>query len=312
MLTLNGLTKDYGSFRALDGLSLSIGDGELHGFVGPNGAGKSTTMKILSTLLLPSGGTASICGADVVKDRKKVRLLMGYMPDFFGVYDKLKAWEYLDFYARCYGFSYKERQRMISSLLSLVSLSDKRDVYVDVLSRGMKQRLCLARALIHDPKLLILDEPASGMDPRARAEMKDILRELKSMGKSVLISSHILPELSEMCDSLTIIDHGKLVFTGSVSELSAHMEGRAPLRVRFIPGTQDEALKKAAAIARQMPGVTEVTREEENLIQIAFNGEGEQVNALLRLFINENLPIMDFHRPKMNLEKVFMEVTNGD
>ena len=158
---------------------------------------------------------------------------MGYMPDFFGVYDRLKSWEYLDFYARCYGFGPKERRRMTDSLLELVNLSDKRDSYVDVLSRGMKQRLCLARALIHDPRLLILDEPASGMDPRARAEMKGILRTLKDMGKTVLISSHILPELSEMCDSLTIIDHGRLVFSGSVEELGRHMSGNAPIRVRL-------------------------------------------------------------------------------
>lgn len=165
MLVLDGLTRYYGSFLALDHLSLTIHDGELHGFVGPNGAGKTTTMRILATLLKPSEGTAALDGVDVAGHPREIRRLMGYMPDFFGVYDRLKAWEYLDFYARCYGFGQKERRRMTDSLLELVNLTDKRDSYVDVLSRGMKQRLCLARALIHDPRLLILDEPASGMDP---------------------------------------------------------------------------------------------------------------------------------------------------
>ena len=251
MLVLDGLTRYYGSFLALDHLSLTIHDGELHGFVGPNGAGKTTTMRILATLLKPTEGTAALDGVDVAEHPREIRRLMGYMPDFFGVYDRLKAWEYLDFYARCYGFGQKERRRMTDSLLELVNLTDKRDSYVDVLSRGMKQRLCLARALIHDPRLLILDEPASGMDPRARAEMKGILRTLKDMGKTVLISSHILPELSEMCDSLTIIDHGRLVFSGSVEELGRHMSGNAPIRVRLAAGAEADAIEAAVTLIRQ-------------------------------------------------------------
>ena len=208
MLKIDSLTKNYGSFPALKGLSLEIPDGALHGFVGPNGAGKTTTMRILATLMKPTSGTAYVDGTDVVKDGQAARKLVGYMPDFFGVYDSLKCWEYLDFYARCYRIGASERKRMTRQLLELVQLEEKENEYVDALSRGMKQRLCLARSLIHDPKLLILDEPASGMDPRARAEMKGILRTLREMGKTVLISSHILPELAEMCDSLTILDHG--------------------------------------------------------------------------------------------------------
>ncbi len=311
MLVLDGLTRYYGSFLALDHLSLTIHDGELHGFVGPNGAGKTTTMRILATLLKPTEGTAALDGVDVAGHPREIRRLMGYMPDFFGVYDRLKAWEYLDFYARCYGFGQKERRRMTDSLLELVNLTDKRDSYVDVLSRGMKQRLCLARALIHDPRLLILDEPASGMDPRARAEMKGILRTLKDMGKTVLISSHILPELSEMCDSLTIIDHGRLVFSGSVEELGRHMSGNAPIRVRLAAGAEADAIEAAVTLIRQYPGVTGVGREEGNVLTVDFDG-GEDATAGLLKQLAADAPLVDFHRPPLNLEKVFMEVTQGE
>ena len=311
MLVLDGLTRYYGSFLALDHLSMTIHDGELHGFVGPNGAGKTTTMRILATLLKPSEGTATLDGVDVTGRPREIRRLMGYMPDFFGVYDRLKTWEYLDFYARCYGFGPKERKHMTESLLELVNLTDKRDSYVDVLSRGMKQRLCLARALIHDPRLLILDEPASGMDPRARAEMKGILRTLKDMGKTVLISSHILPELSEMCDSLTIIDHGRLVFSGSVEELGRHMSGNAPIRVRLAAGAEADAIEAAVTLIRQYPGVTGVGREEGNVLTVDFDG-GEDATAGLLKQLAAGAPLVDFHRPPLNLEKVFMEVTQGE
>ena len=311
MLVLDGLTRYYGSFLALDHLSLTIHDGELHGFVGPNGAGKTTTMRILATLLKPTEGTAALDGVDVAGHPREIRRLMDYMPDFFGVYDRLKAWEYLDFYARCYGFGQKERRRMTDSLLELVNLTDKRDSYVDVLSRGMKQRLCLARALIHDPRLLILDEPASGMDPRARAEMKGILRTLKDMGKTVLISSHILPELSEMCDSLTIIDHGRLVFSGSVEELGRHMSGNAPIRVRLAARAEADAIEAAVTLIRQYPGVTGVGREEGNVLTVDFDG-GEDATAGLLKQLAAGAPLVDFPRPPLNLEKVFMEVTQGE
>lgn len=308
MLEIRELTRVYGKFTALDHLSIDIGDGELHGFVGPNGAGKSTTMRILATLLPPTSGTAVMDGVDVRKAPRRMRELVGYMPDFFGVYDRLKSWEYLDFYARCYGFSYQERMRMIAQLLELVRLTDKRDSYVDVLSRGMKQRLCLARSLIHDPRLLILDEPASGMDPRARAEMKDILRSLKDMGKTVLISSHILPELSEMCDSLTIIDHGHLVFSGTVDALSRKMNGNAPIDIRLL---QDQ-VDAAAAILKETPDVSGIELAEPLLLRVTFDGDEAAAAALLRRLLSGNIAVADFHRAPMNLEKVFMEVTQDD
>ncbi|HML48062.1 MAG TPA: ABC transporter ATP-binding protein, partial [Clostridia bacterium] len=229
MLEIQGLTRRYGKFVALDHLDLTIEAGTLHGFVGPNGAGKTTTMRILATLLPASEGKAWIDGMEVSRQPRLVRKKVGYMPDFFGVYDGLKVTEYLDFYARCYGLRSQERNQMANQMLELVRLTDKREAYVDTLSRGMKQRLCLARSLMHNPSLLILDEPASGMDPRARAEMKSILRTLKDLGKTVLISSHILHELAELCDAISIIDRGKLLFSGDMDALSRRMSKEGPL-----------------------------------------------------------------------------------
>ena len=309
MLEVKSLVKDYGNKRAVDHLNLTIADSEIHGFVGPNGAGKTTTMRILATLLNATEGSATIDGVDILRDRKKARMLVGNMPDFFGVYDHLKASEYLDFYARCYGIRRQDRERMIGQLLELVHLSDRADDYVDNLSRGMKQRLCLAHSLIHDPKLLILDEPASGMDPRARAEMKSILRTLKEMGKSVLISSHILPELSEMCDSLTILDHGQLIFSGSVTALSDRMNGRNPLEIRLQEDSDTKNVETLVTILRENPLVEEITQEEPRLLRVRMGGKEEDLSALLQLLIMRGIPVCDFHRASMNLEKVFMEVT---
>lgn len=313
MLEIKELTRMYGHFTALDHLSMTIGDGELHGFVGPNGAGKTTTMRILATLLAPTSGTAVIDGVDVTESPRRVRELVGYMPDFFGVYDHLKSWEYLDFYARCYGFGASERAKMIAQLLDLVNLTDKRDAYVDALSRGMKQRLCLAHALIHDPKLLILDEPASGMDPRARAEMKGILKTLKDMGKTVLISSHILPELSEMCDSLTIIDHGKLVFSGAVEDLSRHMRQQADIHLTLLPDGTEDPVAAAAALLKEYPGVTSLQRgDDAGTLLVGYTGEDAGMADLLRALLQAGVRVTGFHRPPVNLEKVFMEVTRSD
>ena len=309
MLVTDNLTRKYGSFTALDNLSLKIDDGELHGFVGPNGAGKTTTMRILATLLPATSGKAYVDGVEVSREGKKIRRMVGYMPDFFGVYDGLKAWEYLDFYARCYAIGHKDRIRMVDQLLDIVRLSDKRNAYIDVLSRGMKQRLCLARSLIHDPKLLILDEPASGMDPRARAEMKDILRTLRGLGKTILISSHILPELSEMCDSLTIIDHGKLVFSGPVTELAKKMRGQVPLDILLTQDATVEQMASAISLLKEFPGVTGILQPEDRLLRVDFEGGSKETAALLQALMQKEMPVVDYHRAPINLEKVFMEVT---
>ena len=312
MLRIDRLTKNYGKFPALKGLSLEVPDGALHGFVGPNGAGKTTTMRILATLMPPTSGTAYVDGTDVTREGQKARKQVGYMPDFFGVYDSLTCREYLDFYARCYRIGATERKRMGSQLLELVQLQDKENEYVDALSRGMKQRLCLARSLIHDPKLLILDEPASGMDPRARAEMKGILRTLREMGKTVLISSPILPELSEMCDSLTMLGHGELGFSGTVDELSDRMNGNAPLDIRLAETAGAEAVEEAVRCLREMPYITEILQEEPFLLRVRLEGGEDVCMAAMRELVTRNIPVCDFHRAPMNLEKVFMEVTQDD
>jgi ABC-2 type transport system ATP-binding protein len=309
MLKIEKLSKNYGKFPALKELSLEVPDGQLHGFVGPNGAGKTTTMRILATLMAPTSGAAWVDGTNLVREGQKARKLVGYMPDFFGVYDNLTCREYLDFYARCYRIGAEERKRMGSQLLELVQLQEKENEYVNGLSRGMKQRLCLARSLIHDPKLLILDEPASGMDPRARAEMKGILRTLREMGKTVLISSHILPELSEMCDSLTILDHGELVFSGSVEELSDRMNGNAPLDIRLAETAGAEAVEEAVRCLRELPYITEILQEEPFLLRVRLDGGEDVCMAAMRELVTRNVPVCDFHRAPMNLEKVFMEVT---
>ncbi|XRD25763.1 ABC transporter ATP-binding protein [Lysinibacillus fusiformis] len=307
MIEIRDLTKRYGSFTALDHLNLSLEEGIVFGFVGANGAGKSTTFSILATLLSPTSGDALINGKSVVKEPKEVRKQIGYMPDFFGVYDQLKVDEYLDFYGASYGIQLAERQVLIPQLLELVNLTSKRYEYVDLLSRGMKQRLCLARALIHDPKVLILDEPASGLDPRARVEMRDILRNLKSMGKTILISSHILPELAEMCDEIGVIDNGKLIAHGNVAAIQAQLQGEKRIVMKVT-----DRINEVRAYLEEDPHISSIDVLEHRL-EIAFNYRGtdaEQV-ALLKNAILADLPIYALSEEEKDLEDVFMAITKG-
>ncbi len=307
MIEIRDLTKRYGSFTALDHLNLSLEEGVVFGFVGANGAGKSTTFSILATLLSPTSGDALINGKSVVKEPKEVRKQIGYMPDFFGVYDQLKVDEYLDFYGASYGIQLAERQVLIPQLLELVNLTSKRYEYVDLLSRGMKQRLCLARALIHDPKVLILDEPASGLDPRARVEMRDILRNLKSMGKTILISSHILPELAEMCDEIGVIDNGKLIAHGNVAAIQAQLQGEKRIVLKIT-----DRLEEVRAFLEEDPHVSSID-VIGNRLELAFNYRGTNVEqvALLKKAILADLPIYALNEEEKDLEDVFMAITKG-
>lgn len=306
MLVVRDLVKKYGNFIAVDHLNMEVERGQIFGFIGPNGAGKTTTMKIIATLLAPTSGRVTVDGIDVFKEPIKAREKIGYMPDFFGVYDNLKVMEYLDFYGSAYGVEYRERRRIAEELLELVDLSDKKDAYVDTLSRGMKQRLCLARCLIHNPELLILDEPASGMDPRARAEIKAILKELKRMGKTILISSHILPEMAEICDSVGIIDRGRLVVQGSVEQIMQRMTGRIVVRIRVL-----RDMDRAISLLKEQPMVTGVVEEDQEL-EVACRGSEEDLWQLLRVLVSSDVPVVSFRQMEGNLEQIFMEVTSDE
>ena len=306
MIKVEGLRKIYGKMEALKGVSLEIEQGSIFGFVGPNGAGKTTTLKILATLMVPTEGKAYIDGVDVTKHPKKVRSLMGYMPDFFGVYERIKVTEYLDFYASCYGISRGKRRSIIADLLELTDLNFKADAYVDSLSRGMKQRLCLARSLVHDPKVLLLDEPASGLDPRARVEMRELLRELKNMGKSIIISSHILPELAELCTEVGIIEGGELVAVGSMDDITAQLQQERLIQVKV----QDK-ISAARAMLEENPWVAAVNETADGVLQVRFSGNAEEQQKLLRALVVAELPVLSFAESSNSLEDLFMQITKG-
>jgi ABC-2 type transport system ATP-binding protein len=257
-------------------------------------------------LLTPTSGHAYINGVDVTKNPKEVRRLIGYMPDFFGVYDRLKVTEYLDFYASCYHVPTNKRQGIIMDLLELTDLSFKADAYVDSLSRGMKQRLCLARCLVHDPKVLLLDEPASGLDPRARVEMRELLRELRNMGKSIIVSSHILPELAEMCDQIGIIESGELKAFGSVEEITSRLNQDKLIRIA-IHGPKQQGMN----LIEQNPWVRGVAETDEGLLQISFTGDASEQTKLLATLVAGGVPVLSFTEVNNSLEDLFMRITEG-
>jgi len=307
IVTVRGLTKRYDGTLALGGLDLDVDEGEIFGLVGPNGAGKTTTLRILATLLPPTAGDAEIAGASIRRNPGDVRRVVGYMPDSFGVYDDMKVWEYLDFFGRCHGLPADRRRRMIGDLLDLVDLAARRDAYVATLSRGMQQRLCLAHALVHDPAVLVLDEPASGLDPRARVELRELLRELRSLGKTVLISSHILPELEELCTSLAIIDGGTVLAQGTMPEIEARLRVGAVLRVRVVG--DHEALDAARAHFAAAPGVASAAVVGDGLVEIGFAGDDEAAAALLAGAVRAGVRIASFAHAASDLEELFLQVT---
>src|SRR5688572_4213075 len=294
------LTKRYGRSLAVAGVSLEVEQGEIFGLVGPNGAGKTTTLKMLATLLPPSAGDAAIDGHSVRREPDAVRSVIGYMPDTFGVYDDMRVWEYLDFFGRCYGLPASRRRQMISDLLELVDLAAKRDSYVHQLSRGMQQRLCLAHALVHDPQVLLLDEPASGLDPRARVELRELLRELRSLGKTIVISSHILPELEELCTSVAIIDRGQVLAQGRVAEIEQRLRMGAVLRVRVLGDTV--TVETARDHFAAQPEVVSANLLEDGMIEIGFRGDDAAIARLLAGAIESGLSVVSFARAASDLE----------
>src|SRR5438093_9041587 len=305
MIELIDFGKDYGDFRAVEALNLKIGAGEMFGFIGPNGAGKSTTIRFLATLLKASHGEGTVNGHSVTRDPLGVRKSVGYMPDNFGVYDGMKVWEFLDFFAVAYQIPKERRKAVIGDVLELLDLTHKRDDFVNGLSRGMKQRLCLAKTLVHDPPVLILDEPASGLDPRARLEVKALLKELRAMGKTILISSHILSELADCCTSIGIIERGQLLMHGPIEQVYQRIRGNRTVEVRFING-----MDVGLSVIRSSPYVRNVAVDVNSCV-VELEANDEQVNDLLTQLIHNKCGVRSFSEKDPSLEDVFMLVTKG-
>ena len=305
MIHIEHLHKEYKGLTAVKDLSLDLEAGDIFGFIGPNGAGKTTTIKMLATLLKPTSGRALIEGIDVVEHPEAVRGRIGYMPAFFGIYDDMRVWEYLDFFAGAYRLPKAQRPRVIDDVLSLTDLGGKKDNYVEELSTGMKQRLCLAKTLIHDPKVLLLDEPASGLDPRARIEIKELFKELKAMGKTIIISSHILPELADFCNKVGIIERGEMLVAGDVQDILAQVTGGRTLEIKLLG---DDA--RAAALLAGAPGVRAV-RPVNGHLHVEFAGDLDAQADLNARLVGQGLRVLSFSEQETDLEDIFMKVTKG-
>jgi ABC-2 type transport system ATP-binding protein len=306
MIEVINFTKRYGDFVAVDNLSFTIGKGEIFGFIGPNGAGKSTTIRFLATLLRPTSGEGRVAGFSVTTEPMSVRRVIGFMPDDFGVYDGMKVWEFLDFFAVAYEIPRSYRKKIIGEVLDLLDLTHKRDDYVNGLSKGMKQRLCLAKTLVHDPPVLILDEPASGLDPRARLEMKALLNELKQMGKTILISSHILSELADFCTSIGVIERGKMLAAGNIQEIQAQIRSHRVLKVRVL----DDSTERAAELLRAS-SVIRMVETYDHTVTAEFEGEDKDMAGLLDRLVSSGVAVHSFAEEPLSLEEVFMMITKG-
>src|SRR5437764_2875816 len=307
MIETRDLTKMYGDLYALNRLTLKLERGDVYGFIGPNGAGKTTTMRILATLLNPTWGEAAVCGYSIYNGAKEIRRLMGYMPDFFGVYDDMKVIEYLEFFAAAYRIKGPERRKKCEEVLPLVDLGYKRDALVTSLSRGMTQRLGLARVLLHEPKVLLLDEPASGLDPRARIEMRGLIKELRNMGITILLSSHILPELADICNKIGIIERGKLLFDGDVQSAIRQVRQRVVMSVGVANGLALLAKDKIAA----HPDVVGVEMKNDELLQVTLNDEVTDASFIADLLVKGGFRLKMLKEEEIDLEDVFMGITKG-
>lgn len=304
MLEIKNLHKAYGKFKAVNNLNIHISRGDIFGFVGPNGAGKTTTMKIISGLLAADSGQILLEGKNLLLKNSELKEKIGYMPDFFGVYDNLTAIEYLEFYSLAYGIDEKEAVNRCHELLEMVNLTDKADEYVDSLSRGMKQRLCLARTLVHNPDILILDEPASGMDPRARHEFKNILKDLKELGKTIIISSHVLTELSEMCNSVGIIEKGHCLIQGNINDILNKVDESNPLTLTVLG-----EVARAIEVLKENRYVKSLA-VDQNSIMIVFVGRKQEEAALLKQLIERDVLVLSYKREQSDLESLFLQITN--
>ena len=305
MIELNGFGKDYGEFTAVEHLDLKIEEGEMFGFIGPNGAGKSTTIRFLATLLKATRGAGTVNGYSVAGDPMNVRRSVGYMPDSFGVYDGMKVWEFLDFFAVAYRIGKSKRKQIITDVLDLLDLTHKRDDFVNGLSRGMKQRLCLAKTLVHDPPVLILDEPASGLDPRARLEVKVLLKELRRMGKTILISSHILTELADCCTSIGIIERGKMLMSGPIEDVYRRIRGLRTVVVKFT-----DNMDAGLSIIRSSPHLQGL-EVDDHTATLELDTDDAGVAEVLQQLTSQGIGVRSYAEQDPSLEDVFMMVTKG-
>jgi ABC-2 type transport system ATP-binding protein len=302
------LTKKYNDLFAVDRLTLKLDRGDVYGFIGPNGSGKTTTMRMLATLLNPSWGEASVCGYSIYTGSKEIRRAIGYMPDFFGVYDDMKVTEYLEFFAAAYRITGPDRRKKVDQVLDLVDLQYKRDALVTSLSRGMTQRLGLARVLLHEPQVLLLDEPASGLDPRARIEMRELIKELRRMNKTIMVSSHILPELADICNKIGIIERGKLIYNGTVDEAIRQVRGNSVFTVAVGGGRTEEA----AAAVRGYSEVESVKLDPKaDALDVRLRDGHEDGSFLPDRLVRAGFRLRAFKEKEVNLENVFMEITKG-
>ena len=301
-----GLTRSYGSMIALNALDLTVNQGDLFGFIGSNGAGKTTTLRILATFLAPSAGQALVLGHDVVRDADAVRHVIGYMPDFFGVYKDMEVTEYLDFFGACYKIPTAQREKTVNDVLELVGLSEKKGALIGALSRGMQQRLGLARVLIHDPKVLLLDEPASGLDPRARIEMMAILQELQRMGKTIIISSHILSELQTLCNRVAIIEKGKLIYAGPVQGVRDQMQTG---RVIWVKVSSDQG--QAIELLKARPEVSQA-KAEDGHIKVTLTSHDIDHSIIAETLVRGGAKLIELREDELGLEEVFLRVTRGE
>ena len=311
MINIQHIYKRYRSVHALEDFSLEIPQGAIFGLIGPNGAGKTTLLRILGALIPPNSGNVWFGDEEVTQSPTMIQRKVGYMPDFFGVYSDLTSEEYLEFYAGIHGIPRRRSPKVVSDLLELVDLTTKRDALVETLSRGMQQRLCLARALIHDPDVLLLDEPASGLDPRARVEFRELLRTLQSMGKTIVISSHILLELAEMCSDIGIIRAGQLVMSGNVEQVTHSLGGGNQIEIRVLERATDakQLLKEMSEISN----IIDENDESEAVILAEFSGDNQALHRILAELIAHEIPVISFapRRAVERLEEVYMSITEG-
>jgi ABC-2 type transport system ATP-binding protein len=310
MINIQHIFKRYRSVHALEDFSLEIPQGAIFGLIGPNGAGKTTLLRILGALIQPTSGQVWFDNEEVTQSPTIIQRKVGYMPDFFGVYSDLTAEEYLEFYAGIQGISQRKSLQVVSDLLELVDLTSKRNALVETLSRGMQQRLCLARALVHDPNVLLLDEPASGLDPRARVEFRELLRTLQGMGKTIVISSHILLELAEMCSDIAIIRGGQLVMAGNVEQVTHSLGGGNQVEIHVLERASD-----AKQLLKEMPEISNILdgNEDDEVIQVEFSGDNQALHRILAELIAHDIPVIFFapRRAVERLEEVYMSITEG-